>query len=99
MDAHGPGAASKLTRTPSSLLRSLTVRNCSSFHAVLLHDDPEPDHKKSHAVAAQHTHNLRSRRCGSLLFRRLPQHELHAFRYGQRHWSKAFSAFDSVHLQ
>jgi hypothetical protein len=70
MDAHGPGpgaaaGASKLTRTPSSLLRSPTVRNCSSFHAVLLEDDPEPDHKKSHAVAAQntksllHTHNLR----------------------------------------
>ncbi|KAK1631318.1 hypothetical protein QYE76_005633 [Lolium multiflorum] len=69
MDAHGPGpgaaaGASKLTRTPSSLLRSPTVRNCSSFHAVLLEDDPEPDHKKSHAVAAQnkalhHPHGLR----------------------------------------
>jgi hypothetical protein len=50
MDADGPGrtggGTGKLTRTPSSLLHSPTVCNCSSFQAVLV-DDPEPDEKKS----------------------------------------------------
>ncbi|KAK1698451.1 hypothetical protein QYE76_015148 [Lolium multiflorum] len=65
MDGHGPGpGAGKLTRTPSSLLRSPTVSNCSSLQAVLL-EDPEPDHKKAQAVAAlqakdlHHPHGLR----------------------------------------
>ena len=60
MDGHGAGAG-KLTRTPSSLLRSPTVRNCSSFQAVLV-EDPEPDDKKSQAPAqgkALHPHGLR----------------------------------------
>ena len=49
MDGHGGGAgAGKLTRTPSSLLRSPTVRNCSSFQAVVV-EDPEPDDKKAQA--------------------------------------------------
>ncbi|RCV11940.1 hypothetical protein SEVIR_2G237400v4 [Setaria viridis] len=52
MDGHGggagPGGAGKLTRTPSSLLRSPTVRNCSSFQAVVV-EDPEPDDKKAQA--------------------------------------------------
>jgi len=46
MDGHG--GAGKLTRTPSSLLRSPTVRNCSSFQAVVV-EDPEPDDKKAQA--------------------------------------------------
>lgn len=56
MDGHGGGgggggaAGGKLTRTPSSLLRSPTVRNCSSFQAVVV-EDPEPDDKKSQAAA------------------------------------------------
>ncbi|XP_020181969.1 uncharacterized protein [Aegilops tauschii subsp. strangulata] len=66
MDGHGAGGsgiggAGKLTRTPSSLLRSPTVRNCSSFQAVLV-EDPEPDDKKSQAPAqgkALHPHGLR----------------------------------------
>jgi hypothetical protein len=65
MDGHGPGpGAGKLMHTPSSLLRSPTVSNCSSFQAVLL-EDPEPDHKKAQAIAAQqakdlhHPHGLR----------------------------------------
>ncbi|TKW10728.1 hypothetical protein SEVIR_6G185850v4 [Setaria viridis] len=56
MDGHGgggsgTGAGSKLTRTPSSLLRSPTVRagpGAASFHAL---DDPEPDDKKAQAPA------------------------------------------------
>jgi len=53
MDGHGGGAGAgpgpgKLTRTPSSLLRSPTVRNCSSFQAVVV-EDPEPDDKKAQA--------------------------------------------------
>ncbi|KAE8820198.1 junctophilin-1 [Hordeum vulgare] len=52
MDDHNGGGAGKLTRTASSLLRSPTVRNCSSFQAVLV-EDPEPDDKKSQATATQ----------------------------------------------
>ncbi|KAI4964877.1 hypothetical protein ZWY2020_058078 [Hordeum vulgare] len=56
MDGHNGGGAGagagKLTRTPSSLLRSPTVRNCSSFQAVLV-EDPEPDDKQSQAAGAQ----------------------------------------------
>jgi hypothetical protein len=48
MDEHG-GGAGKLTRTPSSLLRSPTMcagPGTASFHAL---DDPEPDDKKAQA--------------------------------------------------
>jgi hypothetical protein len=51
MDGHGGGG--KLTRTPSSLLRSPTVRNCSSFQAVVV-EDPEPDDKKAQAHGKAH---------------------------------------------
>jgi hypothetical protein len=63
MDVHAGGGGSgaggpgkKLTRTPSSLLRSPTVRAAgpgaaSSFHAFL--DDPEPDNKKAQAPATK----------------------------------------------
>ncbi|KAL6655464.1 hypothetical protein ACP70R_006290 [Stipagrostis hirtigluma subsp. patula] len=65
MDGHagaaGPGGGGKLTRTPSSLLRSPTVRNCSSFQAVVV-EDPEPDDKKAQAAHAKapphHLHPL-----------------------------------------
>jgi hypothetical protein len=48
MDGHD-GGAGKLTRTPSSLLRSPTMRagpGTASFHAF---DDPELDDKKAQA--------------------------------------------------
>jgi hypothetical protein len=58
MDGHGGGAGGgKLTRTPSSLLRSPTVRNCSSFQAVVV-EDPEPDDKKAQAHAKAHSPHL-----------------------------------------
>ncbi|KAG8042876.1 hypothetical protein GUJ93_ZPchr0009g2048 [Zizania palustris] len=52
MEGHGGGGGGggKLTRTPSSLLRSPTVRNCASFQGVVV-EDPEPDDKKEQAQA------------------------------------------------
>jgi hypothetical protein len=52
----GGGGTGKLTRTPSSLLRSPTVRAASSFHAF---DDPEPDDKKALALLRQAHYRLR----------------------------------------
>ncbi|XP_066324405.1 uncharacterized protein [Miscanthus floridulus] len=60
MDGYGGGAgagpgAGKLMQTSSSLLRLPTVRNYSSFQAVLV-EDPEPDDKKAqvHPKAPPH---------------------------------------------